>query len=113
AEFDESDTYVLERLILKLEILSRRFSLKLNPLDHKSILTDLQVTPTKHGRMTKSYSPYFIANCFNAGYLKMEVKAAVQRELQEMRGRVTVLKQEIGRRERIDLEKFKANNDVV
>nr|GEX17613.1 hypothetical protein [Tanacetum cinerariifolium] len=49
--------------------------LKLNLPDHKSILTDSKVTPTKHGRMTKPYSsPHFIANCFNAGYLKMEVK---------------------------------------
>nr|GEZ11961.1 hypothetical protein [Tanacetum cinerariifolium] len=40
-----------------------------------SILTDLQVTPTKPGGMTKPYSSYrFIANCFNAGNLKMEVK---------------------------------------
>ncbi|GJX09036.1 hypothetical protein Tco_0198895 [Tanacetum coccineum] len=49
--------------------------LKLNLPDHRSILTDSKVTPTKHGRMTKPYSsPRFIANCFNAGYLKMEVK---------------------------------------
>nr|GEY00142.1 hypothetical protein [Tanacetum cinerariifolium] len=41
----------------------------------RSILTDLQVTPTKPGRMTKPYSFYrFIANCFNAGNFKMEVK---------------------------------------
>nr|GEV19123.1 retrovirus-related Pol polyprotein from transposon TNT 1-94 [Tanacetum cinerariifolium] len=34
-----------------------------------------KVTPTKPGRMTKSYSSHrFIANCFNAGNLKMEVK---------------------------------------
>ncbi|GJU56612.1 hypothetical protein Tco_1230326 [Tanacetum coccineum] len=40
-----------------------------------SILTDLKVTPTKHGQMIKPYSPPgFIANCFNARYLKMEVK---------------------------------------
>nr|GEZ27109.1 hypothetical protein [Tanacetum cinerariifolium] len=40
-----------------------------------SILTNLQVTLTKPGRMTKPYSShYFIANCFNAGNLKMEVK---------------------------------------
>nr|GFA04535.1 hypothetical protein [Tanacetum cinerariifolium] len=40
-----------------------------------SILTDLQVTPTKPGRMTKPYSSHrFIANCFNAGNLKMDVK---------------------------------------
>nr|GEZ53400.1 hypothetical protein [Tanacetum cinerariifolium]GEZ56107.1 hypothetical protein [Tanacetum cinerariifolium] len=42
---------------------------------HRSILTDLQVTPTKPGRMTKPYSSYrFIANCFNAENLKMKVK---------------------------------------
>nr|GEV54712.1 hypothetical protein [Tanacetum cinerariifolium] len=41
----------------------------------RSILTDLQVTPTKPGRMTKPYSSHrFIANCFNAGNLKIEVK---------------------------------------
>nr|GEU41657.1 hypothetical protein [Tanacetum cinerariifolium] len=41
----------------------------------RSILTDLQVTSTKPGRMTKPYSSHrFIANCFNAGNLKMEVK---------------------------------------
>ncbi|GKB63034.1 hypothetical protein Tco_0919220, partial [Tanacetum coccineum] len=49
--------------------------LKLNLPDHRSILTDSKVTPTKHGRMTKPYSsPCFIANYFNARYLKMEVK---------------------------------------
>nr|GEX05938.1 hypothetical protein [Tanacetum cinerariifolium] len=49
--------------------------LKLNLPDHRSILTDLKVTSTKHERMTKPYSSHrFIANCFNAGYLKMEVK---------------------------------------
>nr|GEW26229.1 hypothetical protein [Tanacetum cinerariifolium] len=41
----------------------------------RSILTDLQVTLTKPGRMTKPYSPHrFIANCFNAGNLKIEAK---------------------------------------
>ncbi|GJX05302.1 putative ribonuclease H-like domain-containing protein [Tanacetum coccineum] len=41
--------------------------LKLNLTDQRSILTDLKVTPTKHGRMTKPYSsPRFIANCFIA-----------------------------------------------
>ncbi|GJT26072.1 hypothetical protein Tco_0906347 [Tanacetum coccineum] len=51
--------------------------LKLNLPDHRLILTDSKVTPTKHGRMTKPYSsPYFIANCFNARYLKMEVKTS-------------------------------------
>nr|GEW49728.1 hypothetical protein [Tanacetum cinerariifolium] len=49
------------------------------PLDSvevlRSIITDLKVTPTKNGRMTKLYSsPCFIANYFNAEDLKMEVK---------------------------------------
>nr|GEV46209.1 hypothetical protein [Tanacetum cinerariifolium] len=49
--------------------------LKLNLPDHRSILADSNVTPTKHGPMIKPYSsPRFIANCFNAGYLKIEVK---------------------------------------
>ncbi|GJW83706.1 hypothetical protein Tco_0156851 [Tanacetum coccineum] len=49
--------------------------LKLNLPDHRSILTDSKFTPTKHGQMINPYSsPRFIANCFNAGYLKMEVK---------------------------------------
>ncbi|GJV78162.1 hypothetical protein Tco_1509746 [Tanacetum coccineum] len=48
---------------------------KLNLPDHISILTDSKVTATKHGRMTKPYSsPRFIANCFIARYLKIEVK---------------------------------------
>ncbi|GJZ41795.1 hypothetical protein Tco_0588681 [Tanacetum coccineum] len=51
------------------------------PLDSvevlRSILMDSKVTPTKHGRMTKPYSsPRFIANYFNTGYIKMEVKVA-------------------------------------
>ncbi|GJU26882.1 hypothetical protein Tco_1165503 [Tanacetum coccineum] len=51
-----------------------------------SILTDSKVTPTKHGRMTKPYSsPRFIANYFNAGYLKMvmEGRSVQVKELQE------------------------------
>nr|GEX15750.1 hypothetical protein [Tanacetum cinerariifolium] len=41
-----------------------------------SILTDSQVTPTKPGQMTKPCSSHrFIANYFNAGHLKMKVKA--------------------------------------
>nr|GEX56688.1 hypothetical protein [Tanacetum cinerariifolium] len=49
--------------------------LELNLPDHRSILTDLKVTPTKHERMTKPYSfLYFIAKYFNERYLKMEVK---------------------------------------
>nr|GEV52712.1 hypothetical protein [Tanacetum cinerariifolium] len=43
--------------------------------ERRSILTDSQVTPTKHGRMTKPCSSHrFIANCFNVGHLKMEMK---------------------------------------
>nr|GEW04570.1 reverse transcriptase domain-containing protein [Tanacetum cinerariifolium] len=42
---------------------------------NRSILTDLQVTPTKPGRMTNPYSSHrFIINCFNVGNIKMEVK---------------------------------------
>nr|GEW93402.1 hypothetical protein [Tanacetum cinerariifolium] len=47
-------------------------------MKQKSIaISDLKVTPTKNGQLTKPYScpPYFIANCFNAGHLKMEVKS--------------------------------------
>nr|GEW55516.1 reverse transcriptase domain-containing protein [Tanacetum cinerariifolium] len=48
----------------------------------RSILTDLQVTPTKPGRMTKPYSSHrFIANCFNAENLKIEVKVALMANL--------------------------------
>ncbi|GJU46149.1 hypothetical protein Tco_1203415 [Tanacetum coccineum] len=40
-----------------------------------SILTDLKVTPTNPGRMTKPYSsPRFIANYVYTGYLKMVVE---------------------------------------
>nr|GEX06892.1 putative reverse transcriptase domain-containing protein [Tanacetum cinerariifolium] len=47
----------------------------------KSILTDLQVTPTKPGRMKKPYSSHrFIANCFNVGNVKMEVKVKENHE---------------------------------
>nr|GEX51331.1 hypothetical protein [Tanacetum cinerariifolium] len=52
--------------------------LKLNLPDDRSILTDSQVTPTKHGRITKPCSSHcFIANCFNARYLKMEGKVII------------------------------------
>nr|GEY66877.1 hypothetical protein [Tanacetum cinerariifolium] len=64
----------------------KEIHLKLNLPDHRLILTDSKVTPTKHRRMTKPYSsPCFIANCFNAGYLKMEVKrqSVKVKELQE------------------------------
>ncbi|GKE54543.1 hypothetical protein Tco_1489699 [Tanacetum coccineum] len=55
--------------------LVKEILLKLNLPNHRLILTDSKVTPTKHGRMTKLYSSSrLIANCFNAGYLKIEVK---------------------------------------
>ncbi|GJW53634.1 hypothetical protein Tco_0097719 [Tanacetum coccineum] len=75
AEFDESDTHVLERFDTLAGNPVKEVLLKLNLPDHMSILTDSKVTPTKQGRMTKPYlSLCFIANCFNAGFLKMEVK---------------------------------------
>nr|GFA57744.1 hypothetical protein [Tanacetum cinerariifolium] len=46
-------------------------------LEHtqQGISHEVSVTPTKPGRMTKPYSFHrFIANCFNAGNIKMEVK---------------------------------------
>nr|GEX23701.1 hypothetical protein [Tanacetum cinerariifolium] len=46
-------------------------------LEHtqQGISHKVSVTPTKPGRMTKPYSSHrFIANCFNAGNLKIEVK---------------------------------------
>ncbi|GJU29545.1 ribonuclease H-like domain-containing protein [Tanacetum coccineum] len=44
--------------------LVKEILLKLNLPDHRSILMDSKVTPTKHRRMTKPYSsPRFIANC--------------------------------------------------
>nr|GEX09725.1 zf-CCHC domain-containing protein/UBN2 domain-containing protein [Tanacetum cinerariifolium] len=60
------------------------------PLDSvevlRSILMDSKVTPTKHGRMTKPYlSPRFIANCFNAGYLKIEVKREKVTAIEELK----------------------------
>ncbi|GJW95794.1 hypothetical protein Tco_0175466, partial [Tanacetum coccineum] len=75
AEFDESNANVLERFYTSAGNPVKEILLKLNLPDHMSILTYSKVTPTKHGRMTKPYSsPRFIANCFNAGYIKMEVK---------------------------------------
>nr|GEU92098.1 reverse transcriptase domain-containing protein [Tanacetum cinerariifolium] len=54
----------------------------------RSILTDSQVTPTKPGRMTKPYSSHrFIANCFNAGHVKMEVKIMPPRVMTQSAGR--------------------------
>nr|GEY03171.1 retrovirus-related Pol polyprotein from transposon TNT 1-94 [Tanacetum cinerariifolium] len=45
----------------------------------QGISHEVSVIPTKPGRMTKPYSSNrFIANCFNAGNLKMEVKPDVE-----------------------------------
>nr|GEV39325.1 hypothetical protein [Tanacetum cinerariifolium] len=70
-----SNKFMVERLYTSAGNHVKEILLKLNLPDHRSILTDSKVTPTKHGRMTKPYSyPCFIANCLNAGYLNMEVK---------------------------------------
>ncbi|GJT30192.1 hypothetical protein Tco_0910467 [Tanacetum coccineum] len=67
AEYDESNTYVLERFNTTAGNPVNEILLKLNLPDHRPILTDSKVTPTKHGRMTKPYSSLgFIANCFIA-----------------------------------------------
>ncbi|GJS07795.1 hypothetical protein Tco_0364591 [Tanacetum coccineum] len=74
-QFDDTYTHVLERFNTSAGNPVKEILLKLNLPDHRSILTDSKITPTKHGRMTKPYSsPRFIANCFNARFLKMEVK---------------------------------------
>ncbi|GJX39577.1 hypothetical protein Tco_0252880 [Tanacetum coccineum] len=74
-EFDESNAYVLERFYTSAGNPVKEILFKLNLPDHNLILTDSKVTPTKHVQMTKPFSsPHFIANCFNAGYLKIEVK---------------------------------------
>nr|GEW71663.1 putative reverse transcriptase domain-containing protein [Tanacetum cinerariifolium] len=76
-QFVEEPIEIMEREIKRLNrsqipLVKVRWNSRRGP---GSILTDSQVTPTKHGRMTKPYSsPRFIANCFNEGYLKMEVK---------------------------------------
>nr|GEV52853.1 hypothetical protein [Tanacetum cinerariifolium] len=71
----EPTSYKLMISLTKAENLVKKILLKLNLSDQRSILTDLQVIPTKLGRMTKPYSSHrFIANCFNAGNFKMEVK---------------------------------------
>nr|GEW47856.1 reverse transcriptase domain-containing protein [Tanacetum cinerariifolium] len=68
-----STVLLLNGSLLAMCILKEESSLSMN--SKLSILTDLQVTPTKPGRMTKPYSSHrFIANCFNAGNIKMEVK---------------------------------------
>ncbi|GJT98293.1 hypothetical protein Tco_1093811 [Tanacetum coccineum] len=62
AEYDESNTYVLERFNTTAGNPVKKILLKLNLSDHRSILTDSKVTPTKlMGRMTKLiHSPCFM-----------------------------------------------------
>ncbi|GKE15021.1 hypothetical protein Tco_1422598, partial [Tanacetum coccineum] len=69
--YNESNTYVLERFNTAAGNPVKEILIKLNLPDHRSILMDLKVTPTKHGRMTKPYSsPFFIANFFVLGIFK-------------------------------------------
>ncbi|GKA74163.1 hypothetical protein Tco_0780465 [Tanacetum coccineum] len=72
AEFDESDIYVLERFDTPAGNPIKKILLKLNLSDHRSILTDSKVILTKHGRITKPYSPpaLFLTVLFQE-YLKM------------------------------------------
>ncbi|GJS80521.1 hypothetical protein Tco_0730402 [Tanacetum coccineum] len=64
-----SDVHTLEDPTLILEILLRRFFLRLNLPDHRSSSMDLE--PSKLGQMTKPYSSTsFIANCFITGSSK-------------------------------------------
>nr|GEV62160.1 reverse transcriptase domain-containing protein [Tanacetum cinerariifolium] len=73
---DKLYNIVIQRRVEDLQLIVESYQKKLNlTKPDRLILTDLQVTPTKPGRMTKPYSSHrFIANCFNAGNLKMEVK---------------------------------------
>ncbi|GJY66232.1 hypothetical protein Tco_0468470 [Tanacetum coccineum] len=81
-----SNKLMVERFYTSAGNPVKEIFLKLNLPDHMSILMDSKVTPTKHGRMTKPYSsPRFIANCFNAGYLKMVVKVRIYQISQENR----------------------------
>ncbi|GJS38789.1 hypothetical protein Tco_0563832 [Tanacetum coccineum] len=71
AEYDESNTYALERFNTLAGNPVKEILFKLNLPDHRSILMDWKVTPTKPGRMTKlNSSPNFIANCFIVDSLK-------------------------------------------
>ncbi|GKB70792.1 hypothetical protein Tco_0932204 [Tanacetum coccineum] len=66
-----SNKLMVERFDTSARNLVKEILLKLNLPDHRSILTDSKVTPTKHGRMTKPYSsPCFIANCSIWGICK-------------------------------------------
>nr|GEW22583.1 integrase, catalytic region, zinc finger, CCHC-type, peptidase aspartic, catalytic [Tanacetum cinerariifolium] len=64
AEYDESNTFVLEGFNTTAENHVKEILFKLNLPDHRSILTNSKITPTKQGRMTKLYSfLIIIANC--------------------------------------------------
>nr|GEV34154.1 hypothetical protein [Tanacetum cinerariifolium] len=57
----------------------------------QGISHEVSVTLTKQGRMTKPYlSPRFIANCFDAGDLKMEVKMDKDDDLKYIKMRMRV-----------------------
>nr|GEW05827.1 zinc finger, CCHC-type [Tanacetum cinerariifolium] len=76
---DETVTHLFTLIALStLRCSDNKNTLSLMNLILRSILKDLQVTPTKPGRMTKPYSSHrFIANCFNAGNFKKEVKEGI------------------------------------
>ncbi|GJU81007.1 hypothetical protein Tco_1283372 [Tanacetum coccineum] len=56
AEFDESNTYVLERFDTLAGNPVKEILLKLNLPDHRPILMDSKVTPTKHRYLVPSNS---------------------------------------------------------
>ncbi|GJV96017.1 retrovirus-related pol polyprotein from transposon TNT 1-94 [Tanacetum coccineum] len=65
AENDESNTYVLERLITSAGNPVKKILLKLNLSDHRSILTDPKVSPTNPGAIDKAILPPDLLNiCF-------------------------------------------------
>nr|GEX34639.1 hypothetical protein [Tanacetum cinerariifolium] len=73
AAFDEEERLAREKLKgYKLKDLKLK---EFDPIQEMFDRSFKMVTPTKPGRMTKLYSSHrFIANCFNARNLKMEVK---------------------------------------
>ncbi|GJR32609.1 retrovirus-related pol polyprotein from transposon TNT 1-94 [Tanacetum coccineum] len=84
-EKDQNDNFLKNRFNTTAGNPVKKILLKLNLSDHKSILMDLKVTPTKPGRMIKPYSsPRFIANCFIAGNLKKVVKGYVRLDNQSI-----------------------------
>ncbi|GJU23203.1 hypothetical protein Tco_1156545 [Tanacetum coccineum] len=70
--YDKSNTYVLERFNTTAGNPVKKILLKLNLSDHRSILTDSKVTPTKHGRMTSHVRPpTLLLTVLFQEYLKM------------------------------------------